>query len=96
MCVRKWLRNVAFETHAIVGGAMRQKRGRVVREVGREARTSKTRGRKRPNTSRKGLKERAKGRLWRRESVLCPRERVRQGRQSVGKQWSGKGEGEAL
>jgi hypothetical protein len=42
-----------------LGGARRQKRGRAVRE----ARSSKTRGRKRPNTSRKGLKARGKGRL---------------------------------
>jgi hypothetical protein len=46
----KWVRNVAFATHAILGGARRQKRDRSVREV----RSSKTRGRKRPNTSRKG------------------------------------------
>jgi hypothetical protein len=46
MEVGKWVRNVAFATHAILGGARRQKRGRAVREVGREARSSKTRGRK--------------------------------------------------
>jgi hypothetical protein len=69
MQVGKWVRNVAFTTHAILGGARRQNRGRVVRE----ARSSKTRGKKRPNTSRKGFKTREKGRLWRRESVLCPR-----------------------
>jgi hypothetical protein len=78
MQVGKWVRNVAFATHAILGGARRQTRGRAVREVGREARSSKTRGRKRPSTSRKGFKARGKGRLWRRESVLCPREPARQ------------------
>ena len=35
-------------------------------EVGREARSSKIRGRERPNTSRKGFKAMGKGRLWRR------------------------------
>ena len=96
MCVRKWLRNVAFATHAIVGGAMRQKRGRVVREVGREARSSKTRGRKRPNTSRKGFNARGKGSLGIRENVLCPREPARQGRRSVGMEWAGRGQEETL
>jgi hypothetical protein len=96
MEVGKWVRNVAFATHAILGGARRQKRGRAVREVGREARSSKTRGRKRPNTSSKGFKARGKGRLWSRESVLCPRERARQGRHSVGREWAGREEEEAL
>ena len=90
------VRNVAFATHAILGGARRQKRGRAVREVGREARRSKSRGRKRPNTSSKGFKARGKGRLWRRGSVLCPRERARQGRRSVGREWAGRGQEEAL
>jgi hypothetical protein len=66
MQVGKWVRNVALATHAILGGARRQKRGRAVREAGREARSSKTSGRKRPNASSKGFKARAKGRLWRR------------------------------
>jgi hypothetical protein len=97
MEVGKWVRNVAFATHAVLGGARWQKRGRAVREVGREARSLKTRGRKRPNTSRKGFKARGKGRLWRRrESVLCPREPARQGRRSVGMEWAGRGQEEAL
>jgi hypothetical protein len=98
MQVGKWVRNVAFAMHAILGGARRQNRGRAVREreVGWEARSSKTRGRKRPNTSRKGFKARGKGRLWRRESVLCPREPARQGRHSVGREWAGRGQEEAL
>jgi hypothetical protein len=53
-----------------------------VREMGREARTSKTRDRKRPNTRSKGFKARGKGRLWRKESVLCPREPARLGREA--------------
>jgi hypothetical protein len=64
--------------------------------VGQEARCSKTRGRKRPNTSRKGFKARGKGRLWRRESVLCPRKPARQGRRSEGREWAGRGQEEAL
>jgi hypothetical protein len=96
MEVGKWVRKVAVATHAILGGAGRQKRGCAEREVGREARSSKTRGRKRPNTSRKGFKARGKGRLWRRESVLCPREPARQGRRSVGREWAGAGQEEAL
>ena len=88
MEVGKWVRNVAKATHAILGG--------VVREVEREARSSKTRGIKRPTTRRKGFKARGKGRLWRRESVLCPREQARQGRRSVGREWIGRGQEEAL
>ncbi len=61
--VGKWVRNVAFATYVILGGVRRQKRDHVVREMGREARSSKTRGRKRPNTNRKGFKARGKGRL---------------------------------
>jgi hypothetical protein len=92
MQVGKWVRNVAFATHAILGGARRQKRGRAVRE----ARSSKSMGRKRPNTSRKCFKAREKGRLWIRESVLCPRELARQGRHSMGREWAGRGQEEAL
>jgi hypothetical protein len=36
MYVGKWVRNVAFATHAILGGARRQKKCRAVKEVGRE------------------------------------------------------------
>jgi hypothetical protein len=96
MQVEKLVTNVVLATHAILGGARRQKRGRAVREVGREARSSKTRGRKRPNTSREGFKARGKGRLWRRESVPCPRELAWQGRHSVGREWAGRGQEEAL
>jgi hypothetical protein len=99
--VRRWVRNVAFATHAILGGARRQKRGRavreVLREVGREAKSSMTRGRKSPNTSRKRFKARGKGRLWRRESVLCSREPARQGMLRVGREreWAGRGQEKA-
>jgi hypothetical protein len=97
MQVGKWVRSVAKATHAILGGARRQKRGRAVREVGQEARSSKTRGRKRPSTRRKGFKARRKGRLRRRrEGVLCPREPAWQGRRSVGREWTGRGQEEAL
>jgi hypothetical protein len=58
---------------------------------GRRREAQKIRGRKRPNTSRKRFKARGKGRLWRRESVLCPRELARQGRHSVGRKWAGRG-----
>ena len=34
MEVGKWVRNVALVTHAILGEARRQKRGRAVREAG--------------------------------------------------------------
>ena len=37
---RKWVRNVAFATRAIVGRWRRQQRGCTVREVGREAKSS--------------------------------------------------------
>ena len=92
MKARKRVRNVAFARHAILGGARRHKGGRAVRE----AKSSKTRGTKRPNTSRKGFKARGKRRLWRRESVLCPRELTRQGRRSMGREWMGRGQEEAL
>ena len=95
MVVGKWVRKVALATHAILGGTSRQKRVREVREVGWEARSSKTRDRNRPNTSRKVFEARGKGRLWRRESVLCPRESVRQGRRNVGRKWTERGK-EAL
>jgi hypothetical protein len=96
MGVRKWVRNVSLATHGIVRGVRRQKRGSAVRELGREARSSRTRGRKRPNTSRRSFKTEGKGRLWRRQSFLCLREPARQGRRSVGREWAGWGQEEAL
>jgi hypothetical protein len=46
-----------------------------MKEVGQEARSSKTRGRKRRRTSRVALtKAKGKRRPWRRESVPCPRQ----------------------
>jgi hypothetical protein len=51
----------------------------------------KKKGRKGPNTRRKGFKTRGKWRLWRRESALCPREPERQGRRSMGRVWAGPG-----
>jgi hypothetical protein len=62
---RKWVRNVAFATRAILGRWRRQQRGCTVREVGREARSSQARGRKRPSTSRVAVKAKKKKRLWR-------------------------------
>jgi hypothetical protein len=60
MDVRKWLRNVTFATHAILGGVRRQKRGRAVRELGPEARSSNTRGRKRPKHKQEGFQGKGK------------------------------------
>jgi hypothetical protein len=48
----KVVRNVAFAMHAILRGARRQKRGRAVRELGWEVRSSKARGMKWTCTSR--------------------------------------------
>jgi hypothetical protein len=96
MGVRKWVRNVALATQGIVGGARRQKRGSAVRELGRQARSSRTRGRKRPSTSRRGFKTKGKGRMWRRQSAFCLREPARQGRRSVGREWAVWGQEEAL
>jgi hypothetical protein len=97
MEVGKWVRNVAFHTHVVLGESRRQKRGRLVREVGWESRSSKTRDRKGPNTTRKGFKTREKGRLWRRrEGVLCPRDPSREGRHSVGREWVEWGQEETL
>ncbi len=44
----------------------------------------------------KDFKAREKGRMKRRESVLCPREPARQGRRSVGMEWAGRVQDEAL
>ena len=63
---------------------------------GREARSSKTRGRKRPNTRREGFKARGKGRLRSRENVLCPKEPARQERRCVRREWAGWSQEEAL
>ena len=49
--------------------ARQQDKGCAVREVGREARSLKTRNRKRPGTSRVASEAKAKRRLWRRGSV---------------------------
>ena len=49
-----------------------------------------------PKTSFFGFKARGKGRMKRRESVLCPREPARQGRRSVGMEWAGRVQEEAL
>ena len=46
---------------AILDGTRWQKRVHTVREVGREARSSKTRDRNRPNTRSQGFKTRGKG-----------------------------------
>ncbi len=61
MEVGKWVRNVAFATHAILGRARRQKRGRVVREVGREAKSSKTKRQKETKHKEEGVQGKGKG-----------------------------------
>jgi hypothetical protein len=76
MKTRKWVRNVSFATSAMLG-AREQDRGCAEREVGRGARSLKTRERKRSSTSRVVLKAKAKTRLWRRESVPYPRKATR-------------------
>jgi hypothetical protein len=102
MEMRKWVRNVAFATCAILGGARQcQHRGRTVRKVGwarGEPRSSGTRGTKRPCTIRGALKAKGKRRLWtvRSESVSCPKQTAKQGSSSVGRKWVGKGQEEAL
>jgi hypothetical protein len=61
---RKCVRNVGFATRAMLG-AREQDRGCAEREVGRVARSLKTRERKRPSTSRIASKAKAKRRLRR-------------------------------
>ena len=73
-----------------------QHRGHAVREVGREVRSSGTRGRKRPSTIRVALKAKGKRRLWRSASVPCPKQTAKQGSSSEGRKWVGKGQEEAL
>ena len=48
----------------------------------------KTRERKRPSTSREVLKAKAKRRLWRRESVPCPRKATRPKSSSMKTEWA--------
>jgi hypothetical protein len=95
--MRKSVRNVAFATRAILRVARQcQHRGRAVPAVGREARRSVTRRRKRPCTIRVALKAKGKRRQWRSESVPCPKQTAEQGSSSVGRKWVGKGQEEAL
>ena len=54
--------------------------------VGR--RSLKTRERKRPSTSRVASKAKAKRRLWRRESVPCPRKATRPKSNRMKKEWA--------
>jgi hypothetical protein len=69
-------------------GAREQDRGCAEREVGRGARSLKTRERKRPGTSRVVSKAKAKRRLWRRGSVPRPRKTTRQKSSSKKKEWA--------
>ena len=95
--MRKLVKNVAFAKRAILGRARQcQYRDREVGEVGREARNSLTRRRKRPSTIGVVLKAKGKRRLWRSESVPCPKQTTEQGSSSVGRKWLGKGQEEAL
>ncbi len=87
METRKWVRNVGFATRAMLG-AREQHRACSEREVGRGARSFKTRERKRPSTSRVALKAKAKRRLWRSESLPCPRMATRHKRSSMKKEWA--------
>ena len=100
MEVGKWVRNVAKATHAILGGARRQKGGRAVREgvgeVGPEARSSKTRGRKRPNTSLKDFTAGERGGCGEEKESFVRGSRHGQGRHSVRREWTGRGQEEVL
>jgi hypothetical protein len=97
MEMRKWVRNVPFATRAVLGVARQcQHRGRAVRELGREARSSGTRGRKRPCTIWVALNAKGQGILWRSESVPCQKQTAKQGSSNVGRKWVGKGQEEAL
>jgi hypothetical protein len=44
---------------------------------------------------RQVFKAKGKRKMWRRESVFCPREPIRQGRSSMGREWMGRGQEEA-
>ena len=44
---------------------------------------------------RQVFKAKGKRKLWRRESVFCPREPIWQGRSSMGREWMGRGQEEA-
>jgi hypothetical protein len=88
METRKWVRNVGLATRAMLG-ARQQDRGCAEREVGRGARSLKTRERKRPlSTSRVAPKAKAKTKLWRRESVPYPRKPTRHKRRRLKKEWA--------
>ena len=69
-------------------GTREQDRGCAEREVGQGARSLQTRERKRPSTSRVASKAKAKWKLWRRESVPCPRKATRPKSSSMKKEWA--------
>jgi hypothetical protein len=98
MAMRKWARSVGFATRATLGRAGRcQDRGLAMREVGQEARSSKTRGRKKTSTTRVALiLAKAKRRPWRRESVPCPRQSAQQESSNKGRWRAGEGQAEEL
>jgi hypothetical protein len=77
-------------------GAREQDRGCAEREVGRGARSLKTRERKRPSTSRVASKAKAKRRLWRRESIPHPRKATRPKSSSMKKEWAAAGQAAKL
>jgi hypothetical protein len=83
----KWVRNVGFATRAMLG-AREQDRRCAESEVGRGARSLKTREAKRPSTSRVASKAKAKRKLWRRESVPGPRKPTRPKSSSMKKEWA--------
>jgi hypothetical protein len=72
MGISKWVRNVGFATLAKLGAQSEGERGGGTRIEKFE--NSKTRGRKRPSTSRVAMKAKGMRRLWRRESLLSPRQ----------------------
>jgi hypothetical protein len=93
---RKWVRNVGLATRAMLR-ARDQDRGCAEREVGRGARSLKTRERKTPSTSRVAAsKAKAKKRPWRRESVPHPRKTTRPKSSSMKKEWAGAGQAAKL
>jgi hypothetical protein len=87
METRKWVGSVGFATSAMLG-AREQDRGCAEREVGRGARSLKTRERRRPSTRRAASTAKAKRTLWRRESVPCPRKATRPKSSSMKKEWA--------
>jgi hypothetical protein len=68
--------------------AREQGRGCAEREVGRGARSLRTRERKRPSTSSAESKAEARRKLWRRESAPYSRKTTRPKSSSINKEWA--------